>query len=68
MHTQKDNHLLLGRRNFIMTAFMCPFLIGNLRGDNKTLEINPLSSNKEEKFIILGGWVLLNDDLIKNLG
>lgn len=35
---------------------------------NKNEEISTLSTNKDEGFVILDGWVLLNEDLIENLG
>jgi hypothetical protein len=67
MHTQKENRILLGRRKFILATFSLPFLIGNLRAVNKIGEIDSLLPNKEDGFIVLGGWVLLKDDLIKDI-
>lgn len=68
MHTQKDNHFFLSRRNFILGAFISPLLIGRLMADNKIGGNHPLSSIENKGFIILGGWVLLMDDLTENLG
>lgn len=48
--------------------FIYPFLISKLMVDNKNWKTDPLSSNKEDEFVILGGWVLLKNDLIENPG
>lgn len=46
----------------MLATFLCPFLAGKLMEGSKIGEINPLFSNREE-FIVLDGWVLLQDDL-----
>jgi hypothetical protein len=66
MHTQKDHRFYLGRRNFILAMFMYPFLISKLMADNKIGVGSPLFLDEEDGFVILGGWVLLKDDLIQN--
>lgn len=68
MNTQKSIRFLSSRRSFVLAAFMLPFFINNLMIDNKNEEINSLSSDRDEGFIIVGGWVLLNDDLTESLG
>jgi len=68
MSTQKNNRFFLGRRNFILTAFLSPFLIRKLFAANETGQTSPLFSNNENGFVILGGWVLLKDDLFESLG
>jgi hypothetical protein len=68
MKTQKDKQFLLSRRNFILTAFMCTLLINKFISNHKNVEVSPQSSNKDEGFVILAGWVLLNEDLVENLG
>lgn len=64
MNLQKDNRLILGRRNFILAALLFPFLsrLTAYKFTNGTLSLN-----EEQEFIILGGWVLLKDDLIEKL-
>ncbi|MBI5659095.1 MAG: hypothetical protein HZC43_06005 [Nitrosomonadales bacterium] len=62
MNMHKDARSLSGRRNFMLATFLCPFLAGKLMEGSKIGEINPLFSNREE-FIVLDGWVLLQDDL-----
>lgn len=68
MNRQKGIRFLSSRRNFVLAAFMLPLLINKLMTDLKNEEVNSLSSNKNEGFIIVAGWVLLNDDLTESLG
>jgi hypothetical protein len=69
MNSHKKNHFaLISRRNFIMAAITCPLLLNKMLFNYKNEEIKPLTSNKDEDFVILAGWVLLKDDLIENLG
>jgi hypothetical protein len=47
---------------------MCTLLINKFISNHKNVEVSPQSSNKDEGFVILAGWVLLNEDLVENLG
>jgi hypothetical protein len=68
MKTPKNYNFSLSRRNFLWAALACPFLINQILFNDRNEEINPLAVNKDDDFIILAGWVLLNDDLNKNMG
>lgn len=67
MNTQKYNRyrFFLGRRNFILSAFICPFSITKIVTNNTNGEangeINPLPSNKDENLILLGGLPMSED-------
>ena len=65
MNMQKHSRLILDRRNFILATLMCP-MICRSKADNH-LHPGTLSLVEEEGFIILGGWVLVKDDLIGKL-
>jgi len=67
MNSQKNHSFSSSRRNFIWAAITCPLLINLILFNDKKEEIKPFPSNKDEDFIILAGWVLLNDDLTENL-
>ena len=65
---QKDENILLSRRNVIMTALISPFLLNTLLNAQESNEKGSLSTNTETDFVILGGWVFLKNDLFGNLG
>jgi hypothetical protein len=68
MGVKKSNQLILGRRNFILTALISPILISMVfdRQKNK-LTHSPLI-NQDEGFVVLDGWVMLKDELIESRG
>ena len=68
MRKQIDDHIILGRRKLMLATLALPLLIVNLRAVKKSVEIDSTLSIKDHGFIVLGGWVLLKEDLIGNIG
>jgi hypothetical protein len=66
MASQKENKILLNRRNFILMALISPFLANTLLTDQKIAVKRSPSIDTEAEFVILGGWVLLKSDLVGN--
>lgn len=63
MNAKYSYRSFLNRRNFILSLLMSPFLLDFLISDDRGEKIKMFPSNKDGDLIILGGWVMLSDDL-----
>lgn len=62
MNKNRNTPVIMGRRNFMRTAILCPFIFSSLSKANTVLTI-PLNTDNSDEFVIIGGWVLLKDDV-----
>lgn len=68
VNMQNQTCSFLNRRSFILAAILSPFITNHIFAESKIEEIDLFSSSNDEKFLILGGWVLLKDDLFEKVG
>lgn len=68
MLPHEENHILLGRREFVLGVLLLPFLASTLVTDLKIADDGLLSTETKDDFVVLGGWVFLKSDLTGNPG
>lgn len=68
MLLREDNHILSGRRDFVLAALLFPLLVRTLVTDLEIAGRGLSSTETKDDFVILGGWIFLKSDLIDNLG
>lgn len=66
MNKTKDVPQLFSRRQFILSALIGSVLVNNYLPDVPKTILSAPNINPENDFVILNGWVMLNNDLGKD--